>query len=82
MKKPRSKKSEVLQEYKYSFQGKIWKHKSPSGWHFVTLPKELSKKIRNVHLASEEGWGRLKTCASIKSTKWETAIWFDSKLGC
>ncbi len=28
---------------------------------------------------SEEGWGRLKTTVTIGQSKWETAIWFDTK---
>lgn len=64
---------------KYSFKGKVWKYKGPAGWYFVTLPKNLSKTIRQKHGLSEEGWGRLKAQASIKSSQWETAIWFDSK---
>lgn len=57
----------------------MWKYKGTAGWHFVTLPKLLSKKIRQAHGLSEEGWGRLKTKASIENTSWQTAIWYDSK---
>lgn len=62
-----------------SFKAKIWKYKGPAAWYFVTLPKPLSKKIRTNHGLSEEGWGRLKTTAEIGKTKWETAIWYDTK---
>ena len=64
---------------KYSFRGKIWKYKGPSGWHFITLPKALSTRIRKSHGFSEEGWGRLKATALVKDCKWQTSIWFDSK---
>lgn len=64
---------------KYKFKGKVWMHKGPAGWHFVTLPKMLAKKIRINHGLDEEGWGRLKTKAVIGKSKWQTAIWFDSK---
>ncbi len=63
----------------YSFKGKLWKHKSQGGWHFVTLPSRVSKKIRSALGTSEEGWGRLKTVAQIKGSSWQTAIWFDTK---
>ncbi len=65
---------------KYSFHAKVWKHKGPAGWYFVTLPRNLSKVIRNTHELSEEGWGRLKADASIRDFSWQTAIWFDSKV--
>ncbi|MCO5141521.1 MAG: DUF1905 domain-containing protein [Oligoflexia bacterium] len=59
----------------YSFKGKIWKHIGSAAWHFVSLPKALSKKIRTKLLSSEEGWGRLKAEIKIKNTKWKSAIW-------
>lgn len=64
---------------KYQFKAKCWKFRSKGGWHFITVPKALSKKIRKSQGFSEEGWGRLKTTAQIGKTKWETAIWFDTK---
>lgn len=70
-------KSKVL---RYSFNGKVWNHKGKGGWHFITLPKTLSKRIRKNHDLDEEGWGRLKTTAKIGKTEWKTAIWFDSKI--
>jgi hypothetical protein len=39
----------------------------------------MSQEIRT-HLKHEEkGWGRLKATAEIGTTRWETAIWFDTK---
>lgn len=70
-----------IKKFKYSFKGRIWRFKGPAGWYFVTLPKSLTKKIRSVHHLSEEGWGRLKTSATIKKTNWNTSIWYDSKIG-
>lgn len=65
----------------YSFKAKLWKHDGPSGWFFVSVPIATSKRIRRSHLSSEEGWGRLKTKATIGRTSWQTAVWFDSKRG-
>ncbi len=67
------------QKFSYSFRGKLWKNRGPGGWYFITLPKSVSNKIRKTHHVSEEGWGRLKTCATIGTTKWNTAIWYDTK---
>ncbi len=41
----------------------------------------ISKKIRQQHGDSEEGWGRLRTTAEIGESKWNTSIWFDTKTG-
>lgn len=63
----------------YQFSAKPWQHQGPGGWHFVSLPVQLSTAIRTVFKIDEEGWGRLKAVAKIGSTEWQTAIWFDSK---
>lgn len=64
---------------KYTFSACTWQHPSPGGWIFVSLPVEMAEEIR-AHLKwQEEGWGRLKAMAQIGDTKWETAIWFDTK---
>lgn len=64
---------------KYDFSAEIWRH--PTGWQFVSLPKNTSKEIRENLQWQEEGWGRLKATAQIGATKWETAIWFASQTG-
>ncbi|WP_127716754.1 DUF1905 domain-containing protein [Halobacteriovorax sp. HLS] len=65
--------------FNFSFKGKLWKDKGKGAWHFITVSKKLSREIRNVHKDSEEGWGRLKTKATIGNTTWKTSIWFDTK---
>lgn len=66
---------------KYTFSAKPWQHSSPGGWHFISLPKELATEIRANLKWQEEGWGRLKAQAKIKNSQWDTAIWFDTKMG-
>ncbi len=61
---------------RYNFTGKIWN----GGWFFVSLPKDISKEIREHLKWQEEGWGRMKATAIIKEIEWDTAIWFDTKL--
>ena len=65
---------------KYEFTGKPWQYTGPGSWHFISLPKTLSKEIRHTLRSEEEGWGRLKTLAKIGNSEWKTAIWFDSKM--
>lgn len=65
---------------KYDFSGKIWKSDSVGGWYFVSLPKEISKEIRENLKWQEEGWGRMKASATVKRFEWDSAIWFDKKL--
>jgi len=64
---------------KYEFSATTWQHSSPGAWHFVSLPKEFAKEIRENLGWLEEGWGRLKATAKIGNSEWKTAIWFDTK---
>jgi hypothetical protein len=64
---------------KYEFTAKTWQHSAPNGWHFVSLPTEISNEIRDNLKWQEEGWGRLKANAQIGNSIWKTAIWFDTK---
>lgn len=64
---------------KYEFSAKSWQHSTPNGWHFISLPTEISIEIRENLRWQEEGWGRLKATAKIGNSQWETAIWFDTK---
>jgi hypothetical protein len=64
---------------KFEFTAEVWQHSSPGGWYFISVPKKLSKEMREYFRSEEEGWGRLKAIAKIGNTEWETAIWFDTK---
>jgi hypothetical protein len=63
----------------YQFTAILWQHTGAGGWHFVSVPEEISTEIRSLLRSSEEGWGRLKATAKIGKTEWKTAIWFDTK---
>ncbi|WP_370476523.1 DUF1905 domain-containing protein [Tamlana flava] len=65
---------------KYEYTTKMWRYDSSGGWYFVSLPKTLSKEIRDNLKWQEEGWGRIKAFAQIGKLVWETAIWFDTKM--
>jgi hypothetical protein len=64
---------------RFKFQARLWKNIGSGGWHFLSLPKTVAKKIRQQYLAEEEGWGRLKVRAQIGNTDWKTSIWYDTK---
>ena len=67
-------------QIKYDFSTNMWKHHAPGGWYFVSVPKTISDEIRENLKWREEGWGRMKADASIGEIRWETAIWFDTKM--
>jgi hypothetical protein len=72
-------KAKINTKIKFEFNAKIWIYSGKGAWHFVALPLDMSKEIRDNLKDEEEGWGRLKAVAEIGNTKWDTAIWFDTK---
>lgn len=71
----------MIHGIKYFFKAKVWVHSSEGGWHFLSMPHEISKEIRDNLKGQEEGWGRMKATAQIEDCSWETSIWFDTKIG-
>jgi len=39
----------------YEFTAAVWKHSAAGGWHFLSLPNELSQEIREHFGWQEEG---------------------------
>lgn len=65
----------------FRFTSILWKHGSTGGWYFLSISSDVSNEIRSNFQSEEEGWGRLKAKAYVGNTEWDTAIWFDTKLG-
>ena len=71
-----------MENIEYEFTAKTYQYSSSEdmcGWTFVSLPKELSIEVRENFKWMEEGWGRMKVTATLGKSKWQTAIWFDTK---
>jgi hypothetical protein len=63
----------------FEFEAELWQYTGKGGWYFLSIPTHISLEIRSIFKTQEEGWGRLKTTATIHEVSWETAIWFSSK---
>jgi hypothetical protein len=63
----------------YAFDALLWRSDGPGGWHFVSLPPEMSSEIRLHFQSEEQGWGRLSAEVTLGSIAWESALWFDTK---
>lgn len=63
----------------FEFKAKIWLYPGSSAWHFVCLPKKISKEIKAEFGDLARGWGSLPVKAKIGKTKWRTSIFPDSK---
>ena len=63
---------------KYQFKAKLWRWPGDSAWHFVTVPKVGSEKIKK-GIRVKRGWGSVRVRATVGKTAWDTSIFPDSK---
>lgn len=66
----------------FEFSGKVWLWQSegPGAWHFLTLPKELSRDIKEMFSENSKGFGSLKVKVTIGETTWSTSIFPSNEL--
>ncbi len=60
-------------------KARVWLYPGKSGWHFCTLPKKESGKIKENSGEKIRGWGSIPVKATIGKTSWETSIFRDKK---
>lgn len=53
----------------FLFTAKVWRWPGDAGWHFINVPKDISKKIRDRYPK-----GFVSINASIGKTSWNTAL--------
>jgi len=61
-------------------RGKIWKYSGVGGWHFLTLGKSTSSRIKTLMKSQIRGFGSIRVKAQIGKTEWNTSI-FPTKEG-
>lgn len=69
-------------ENRFEITGEIWLYPGKGGWHFVSLPPDLSRRIRAAFGGLNQGWGSLPAFAELGGSRWKTSLFPDSKLGC
>ncbi len=66
---------------RYEFSGPVWRQDSTGAWRFVSLPKEVSDRIRAFAGKPKVAFGSLRVKARIGKSSWETSIFPDAKRG-
>ncbi len=66
----------------FKFKTKVWLYSGKASWHFVSLPKGLSRDLKKWFGEEARGWGSLPVEVEIGKSKWKTSIFPDSKSGC
>ncbi|MGB2867852.1 MAG: DUF1905 domain-containing protein [Bacteroidota bacterium] len=61
-------------------KGKVWKYPEFGGWHFFTLGKRVSSRIKALMKGQIRGFGSIRVKARIGDSEWRTSI-FPTKTG-
>ena len=66
---------------KVSFKAKLWVWPGEgAAWRFVTVPKDISEKIRK-KVKIKRGFGSVRVRVRVGKIAWETSVFPDSKSG-
>ncbi len=63
-------------------KAKVWLYPGETAaWHFASIPKTVSEKMKKHFGTSAKGWGSLPVDAKIGKTTWRTSIFPDKRSG-
>jgi len=72
---------EQEQEYTYATKKKymcttrVWIYPSEhAAWHFVTIDKDISQKLREAYKKQTGGFGSIPVTVTIGKTTWDTSL--------
>lgn len=65
----------------YNIRTTVWQYPGESGWHFITVPTDISDEIKKLFGDRARGWGSLRVTVILGSSIWDTSIFPDKKAG-
>ncbi len=65
----------------YKFKTNVWLYPGMAGWHFASVPKDISEDIKKNFGDRKRGWGSLPIIVTIGKTSWKTSIFPDKESG-
>jgi hypothetical protein len=65
----------------FEFAAPLWQYPTTDGWHFVSLPAEVSEEISEIAAGVRRGFGSVRVDVMIGTTSWRTSLFPDSKSG-
>lgn len=60
----------------FKIKEKIWVYDGPAAWHFITIDKCTSDKIKQIPIL-KRGWGSVPVNVTIGNSNWKTSIFPD-----
>ena len=71
--------SQTMKDNQFTLQAKVWLYPGMAGWHFITIPADVSEEIKDRFGDKKRGWGSLPVEVTVGTTTWKTSIFPDIK---
>ncbi|WP_432939602.1 DUF1905 domain-containing protein [Kribbella sp. CA-253562] len=65
----------------FEFSALLWEHPGEGGWHFVSVPAEISDDIADLTAGTRRGFGSVRVTVTVGSSTWQTSVFPDTKRG-
>jgi hypothetical protein len=65
----------------FEFSAPLWQHPGADGWHFVSVPAEISDDITDLTASIRRGFGSVRVSVTVGSSTWRTSVFPDHKTG-
>jgi hypothetical protein len=65
----------------YQFSAPLWQYPGEGGWHFVSVPAEISDDIAELTAGTRHGFGSVPVAVTVGNSTWQTSLFPDSKTG-
>ena len=64
----------------FEFEAPLWQHDGNDGWHFVTVPEDVSADVEDLAGGIRRGFGSVRVAVTVGTTSWRTSV-FPTKDG-
>lgn len=68
-----------MKSFEFSFKAKLWIYEAPAPWYMITVPINVSSKIKDRFGHLHRGWGSIPVIVTIGKTNWKTSIFWEKK---
>ena len=58
----------------FEFSAPLWQYPGADGWHFVSVPAEISDDITDITDHIRRGFGSVRVTVTVGGTTWQTSI--------
>src|SRR5262249_5833237 len=65
----------------FEFAAPLWRYPGAGGWHFVSLPPEISTDIIDITTRIRRGFCSVRVAVTVGSTSWRASIFPPRKTG-